>query len=44
MLEYADQNAGAVSVSPNIVFSSLQAVEETEELIAGVSKFQDRRI
>ena len=25
-----------MSVSPNIVFSSLQAVEETEELIAGV--------
>jgi len=31
-MEYSDQNADAVGVSPNIVFSSLQAVEETEEL------------
>ena len=34
--EYLDENADAVSVSPNIVFSTLQVVKEREELIARV--------
>jgi integrase/recombinase XerD len=34
--EYSHQDVGSANVSPDIVFSALQAVEEPEELIAGV--------
>jgi len=34
--EYSHQDVGSANVSPDIVLSTLQAVEEPEELIAGV--------
>ena len=34
--EYSHQDVGSANVSPDIVFSTLEAVEEPEELIAGV--------